>query len=132
MVALTFNVSAAPISTDSVTIQTPLVPVELFIISIALTIGLICFAITRKDHSAIWISVLSVLSAAFTLGCSFAYGRANTTIDATNSTATTTLNVITNIGCTFFSVGLLIFSVIMLVAAVFSVWKAESENGKII
>lgn len=128
--ALAVPASAAPIDTSSVTIQTPLVPIELFIISIALTIGLICFAITRKDHSAIWISVLSVLSGAFTLGCSFAFGQAVTTINGT--AAITTLTAITNIGCTLFSLGLLIFAVIMLLVSIFTVWQAEANNAKII
>lgn len=128
-IALAGAASASPIDTQSVTIQTPLVPVEVFIISMALTIGLICFAITRKDHSAIWMSVLSVLCAAFTLGCSFAFGKANTTMDG--STATTTLTAITNVGCTLFSVGLLVFALIMLVAAIFNIWHAEAENRKI-
>lgn len=124
--ALTGTVSASDINTDSVTIQTPLIPVELYIISIALTIGLICFAITRKDHSAIWISVLAVLSGAFTLGCSFAFGRADTSI--IDGTATTTLLAITNVGCTLFSVGLFIFAIIMLAASIFSVWQEESKK----
>lgn len=128
LIALAVPASASPIDTQSVTIQTPLVPIELFIISIALTIGLICFAITRKDHSAIWISVLAVLSGAFTLGCSFAFGRASTTMDAAGTMATTTLTAITNVGCTLFSIGLLIFAIIILAASVFTVWQDESRR----
>lgn len=128
LAALTHPVSAADLNTQSVTIQTPLVPIELYIVSIIATIGLICFAITRKDHSAIWISVLSVFSGAFCLGCSFCYGRAATVIDTANSTAATTLTAITNVGCTLFSVGLLIFAVIMLLAAVLTTWQEESKK----
>lgn len=128
LTALTHPVSAADLNTQSVTIQTPLVPIELYIVSIIATIGLICFAITRKDHSAIWISALSVFSGAFCLGCSFAYGRAATVIDTANSTAITTLTAITNVGCTLFSVGLFIFAVIMLLAAVLTTWQEESKK----
>lgn len=131
LAALTHPVSAADLNTHSVTIQTPLVPIELYIVSIIATIGLICFAITRKDHSAIWISALSVFSGAFCLGCSFAYGRAATVIDTavfSNSTAITTLTAITNVGCTLFSVGLFIFAVIMLLAAVLTTWQEESKK----
>lgn len=121
--ALTVPVGASN-SFTAATYQTSVIPIELLIFALAVTTGLILFGITRDRAQAIWIHALGLLSAAFSLGCSFAYGR-TMIIDATNIIEL----VVTNTGVLIYAGGLLVFSVIMLIYSVMAEMHKTAEGA---
>lgn len=99
-------------SVTAATYQTVLIPTEILLFAFAVTLGLICFGITRERAQAIWIHALALLTGAFGLGCSFAYGR--TILDG----AALANIAVTNTGVLLFAAALFIFALIMLIYSI--------------
>ena len=116
--ALTNPVSAAH---EVVTAQTSVIPIELLAFAYAATLGLICFGIMQERAKAIWIHALSLLCAAFALGCSFLFGRS-----AIVGNTVETL-VITNTGVLIFSAGLFVFALVMLIYSIMAEMHQTAE-----
>lgn len=121
--ALTIPVGAAD-SFTAATYQTSVIPLEIFVFAFAVTVGLILFGITKDGAQAIWIHALGLLSAAFTFGCSFAFGRTQI-LDASNIVEL----VVTNTGVLIFTGGLLVFALIMLIYSIMAEMHQTAERA---
>lgn len=124
-----FGISAAlalparAAETVAATHETVLIPLEILVFAFVVTIGLICFGMTRERAQAIWIHALALLTATFGLGCSFAAGF-------TVSDGAALANIaVTNIGLTYFAAALLVFALIMLIYSILAEMHTTAESA---